>query len=700
MRLFTFFILLFMSSFLVAQTNHAVDVTSNVFTPENLTIQAGDTVTWTNLQGFHNVNGLQSIYPDNPEGFRNGNAAGPGWVYEFVFNTHGVYDYQCDPHVNLGMVGTITVEGDVMAENTVAITEIMYNPPEGGNDSLEFIEMVNFGDAAVDMTGWTISDAFQFTFPDFTLDAGAYAVVAINSASFGIVFPDYSGGLFQWESGALNNSGESITLLDASGATVSAVAYSDDPPWPGEADGDGPSLIRCDIEADGTSPLNWQASPTSTGVTINGNEVLADPGAAGMCSEVMPVMFFTTTFDALTEGDDPETYQLIAQGFAAGATVQMIVNNVGGVTTITTDDATTVPVLAADFTTTGAERDTFEVEVTILDDDEVEDEEFLVLRARSDDGEYIGEDLRIAFRDNDAEVVITNIADINDLDDDGVAIFEDSIRTLQGVVHCMDFDGNNGYSFFILEPATGDGITVFDFNDVDDYQVTEGDELQITGRIDQFNGLLQIRPQQITVVSQGNDLLDPIEVTALGEDTESKLITLLLSTETPTTDFIGSGFSFNVTAVAEGGDTINVRIDSDTDIDSMFIADYFAANAAAGIAITGFGSQFDNSGAPFDAGYQILPCGTESFNVIISTVDPVWASEVKLYPNPTSSLLNISAPIQLEGYRLFDVNGRVLQSSQATFEQQAIDLSQLPKGAYYLQLLGADGVITRPIMKQ
>lgn len=93
---------------LTAQTSHNVDVTDGQFTPKDLTIEAGDTVIWThNGTNGHNVNGTKTTYPDNPESF--GNEVGTGWTYEYVFNTVGLYDYQCDPHAAFGMVGTVTV---------------------------------------------------------------------------------------------------------------------------------------------------------------------------------------------------------------------------------------------------------------------------------------------------------------------------------------------------------------------------------------------------------------------------------------------------------------------------------------------------------------------------------------------------------------------------------------------------------------
>ncbi len=90
-----------------AQTSHVVDVTSNVFTPDAISIHVGDTVVWTNSEGRHNVNGLKSKFPSNPESF--GNDVGSGWVYSYVFTMPGLYDYQCDPHVSLGMVGIVSV---------------------------------------------------------------------------------------------------------------------------------------------------------------------------------------------------------------------------------------------------------------------------------------------------------------------------------------------------------------------------------------------------------------------------------------------------------------------------------------------------------------------------------------------------------------------------------------------------------------
>lgn len=105
---------------LQAQVSHNVTVANNTFAPQTLEINVGDTVVWTNIQGDHNVNGTQGTYPDNPVSF--GNDVGSGWTYNFVFNEPGTYDYQCDPHVSMGMTGKVIVKEEDSGINQISVT--------------------------------------------------------------------------------------------------------------------------------------------------------------------------------------------------------------------------------------------------------------------------------------------------------------------------------------------------------------------------------------------------------------------------------------------------------------------------------------------------------------------------------------------------------------------------------------------------
>ncbi|MDA7578384.1 fasciclin domain-containing protein [Flavobacteriales bacterium] len=102
-------------------TNHVVNTQGMTFSPSNITITVGDSVTFNNTGGVHNVNGTTQTFPQNPESF--GNNLGSGWTYVHVFTTSGLYDYQCDPHIP-GMVGTI------LANPSNTIYDIVSNSPD------------------------------------------------------------------------------------------------------------------------------------------------------------------------------------------------------------------------------------------------------------------------------------------------------------------------------------------------------------------------------------------------------------------------------------------------------------------------------------------------------------------------------------------------------------------------------------------
>lgn len=124
----------------ISQTTHNVAVTNNKFEPASLSIKVGDTVKWTCTQGSHNVNGTTATFPSNPESF--GNSVGSGWVFSHTFMTAGEYQYQCDPHVALGMTGGIAVSPissvkESLVSNSSLVASI-YPQPAAGFVVIEF----------------------------------------------------------------------------------------------------------------------------------------------------------------------------------------------------------------------------------------------------------------------------------------------------------------------------------------------------------------------------------------------------------------------------------------------------------------------------------------------------------------------------------------------------------------------------------
>ena len=148
-----------LSPLLMHATTHEVLVSNNKYTPQDLIIEMGDTVKWINTEGFHNVNGTQATYPDNPESFGNGSAASGDWTYSYPFTMAGTYDYQCDPHVSFGMVGTVTV-----LDSTATIHEVIVS---NGNFTPKDI-IIKAGDAVkwTQIEGTHNVNGSQETYPD------------------------------------------------------------------------------------------------------------------------------------------------------------------------------------------------------------------------------------------------------------------------------------------------------------------------------------------------------------------------------------------------------------------------------------------------------------------------------------------------------------------------------------------------------
>ena len=98
-------------------TTHIVEMTGDYeFVPSSLTIKQGDSVKWILVEKEHEVaSGTVIETKDGREGVPDGlwnsdtlRIAKESFTY--TFNSTGTFPYYCDSHVDLGMIGTITVK--------------------------------------------------------------------------------------------------------------------------------------------------------------------------------------------------------------------------------------------------------------------------------------------------------------------------------------------------------------------------------------------------------------------------------------------------------------------------------------------------------------------------------------------------------------------------------------------------------------
>ena len=80
----------------------------NKFDPAEITVKVGEKVTWKNAGGFHTVTGgEENADPASPIGDKPLTDATS--THEVTFDKPGTYPYFCQPHVGLGMKGTVVV---------------------------------------------------------------------------------------------------------------------------------------------------------------------------------------------------------------------------------------------------------------------------------------------------------------------------------------------------------------------------------------------------------------------------------------------------------------------------------------------------------------------------------------------------------------------------------------------------------------
>jgi hypothetical protein len=177
-------------------------------------------------------------------------------------------------------------KSNTSAPISVVITEIMYHPyhAETAPEDIrqEYIELYNRGTEPVSLSGWRISNGVDFEFPDVTLGAGEYLVVAADVDIFKAVYPSVSNVIGGWE-GRLRNKGEAIEILDDTGVQIDRVPYADEGDWmvrelgpvdrghrgwvwANEHDGGGQSLELINVNMPNEYGQNWAASDVN-GVT-------------------------------------------------------------------------------------------------------------------------------------------------------------------------------------------------------------------------------------------------------------------------------------------------------------------------------------------------------------------------------------------------------------------------------------------------
>ncbi|MFO7524738.1 MAG: T9SS type A sorting domain-containing protein [Ignavibacteriaceae bacterium] len=198
--------------------------------------------------------------------------------------------------------------------------------------------------------------------------------------------------------------------------------------------------------------------------------------------------------------------------------------------------------------------------------------------------------------------VITIAQAREDLNGDLIPDRLGQIVTIEGVVNSPNYQTVN-HSYYIWDGTAG--ITEILFGTTSPV-LNLGDAVRITGEIGHFRGLTQIQPASaadITILSSGNPVPGPVVLTlaAYKADPEAYEGTLVgfvaLNKVGGTWPAPGGSATLQV---SDGTDTVDYRIDSDTDLDDN-------PEPTWPVDLLGLGSQFSSGVTVYNDGYQILP---------------------------------------------------------------------------------------------
>jgi len=203
------------------------------------------------------------------------------------------------------------------------ISEIHFNPSEptenerlegfNNNDAFEFIEFQNVGLSSIQLEGYRVSDAIDFTFGQHLLGSGEYAVVAADARAFALRYGEDWDLIGLFESGKLDDSGERIRLYSNEEELIHDFRYS--PDWFPESDGIGSSIeTRNNFEQlfRWRQQSHWKPSPERGG----------SPGRVGRSQPNSPIRISELMFnpgppteeekaDGFIENDDFEFIELL-----------------------------------------------------------------------------------------------------------------------------------------------------------------------------------------------------------------------------------------------------------------------------------------------------------------------------------------------------------------------------------------------------
>jgi Lamin Tail Domain/Bacterial Ig domain/CotH kinase protein/Putative Ig domain/Long Rib domain len=264
--------------------------------------------------------------------------------YEFDFATpnngtvtagwasgHGITDTAAARNALAGGSWIYHLNTNAVFADQIVINEIMYHPSSERIEE-EWVELLNRGSSAVNLTGWRLNRGVDFVFPNVSIPAGGYLVVAADLAAFAAKHPGVANVVGSWQ-GRLGNTYDEVELEDASGNQVDLISYADEGDfavrtaqgslgweWVSQADGLGRSLELRNPALPRNHGQSWMDSTIPEGTPGQANTVAS--------TDVPPLVLDVGHFPVVPRSSDPVTITArIVDEQTSGLTVRLWYRN-------------------------------------------------------------------------------------------------------------------------------------------------------------------------------------------------------------------------------------------------------------------------------------------------------------------------------------------------------------------------------------
>jgi predicted extracellular nuclease len=268
----------------------------------------------------------------------------------------------------------------------------------------------------------------------------------------------------------------------------------------------------------------------------------------------------------------------------------------------------------------------------------------------------------------------------------------DQVVTIKGIVTI----GGSGLLYptqtkAYLQDASGRGLQLFDFNIIEG--LDRGDEIEVVGYAGYYQTTYQVKDFVFREISSGNNLPEPIEVTATQSNSSNYEGTLIAITGNITA----------ITPVSTNGN--NYTID-----DATAVMIWNSTGIDVSTLTVGYRGKFVGVGSQYFEDYQLLVGYDSDISTMVGVdLNDIIVDEFTVlpaYPNPFNPVTNLSFVLDTRAevmLKVYDVNGKLVEVSEPQFYQSGRhniqwNAASLSSGMYFVHLLNGSERRTQKVM--